>query len=139
MGGKSKWKLWLLQCLQIFENESQFSRGRLRNNGAQDVYNIFGPDATIFFTDVDVIATLSFMRRCQILTIQSKSVYFPVLWSEKKSDPMSNVEYDIRNDNLYLDFDFHDPTQVSFGAVQLEKTTESKTLVDIENSTKENF
>ena len=59
------------------------SRGRLRNNGAKEAIKKFGSKATLLFTDIDVFSTIEFLQRCQSYSIQTHSVYFPVVWSEK--------------------------------------------------------
>ena len=68
----------------MLDKSNSLSRGRLRNNGATEALDFHGKDATFFFTDIDVFSSLHFMKRCQTFAATSRSVYFPIIWSQKK-------------------------------------------------------
>ncbi|XP_075248354.1 chondroitin sulfate N-acetylgalactosaminyltransferase 2-like [Convolutriloba macropyga] len=88
------------------DNSEQFSRGRLINTGAAKATKLFGPNVKLYFTDVDVFSTRTFLQRCKSFTLLSKSIYFPILWSQnrpREQNSQKNLNYKLEND-----FTFHD-------------------------------
>ena len=82
-----------------------FTRGWFRNFGATKALELFGKDATFFFTDIDVFSSFQFLRRCQTLVVKSRSAYFPIIWSQKKpvgasSDPNSTEDDPVQVDDV---------------------------------------
>ncbi|XP_075247807.1 chondroitin sulfate N-acetylgalactosaminyltransferase 1-like [Convolutriloba macropyga] len=83
----------------VFNNADLFSRGMFLNRGAKEAAELFRRDVLIFFTDIDVLATEPFLKRCKSLTIESQSVYFPIFWHQKNPhQKTSQRNFDLRED-----------------------------------------
>jgi len=72
----------------VINNVGDFSRGLYINRGAEKARQLYGPEVNLFFTDIDVLSSLPFLNRCQSFSMKNKSVYFPILWNQKK--PQNN-------------------------------------------------
>ena len=62
----------------------------------------FGRAFTMFMSDVDMIASSLFFERCARFAVESQSVYFPIVWKEKKPKHKSRVKMN----ELNLRYDF---------------------------------
>ena len=71
----------LLDRIDIVSIAGQFSRGLALNSGAKFVKGSCS-NCTLFFCDVDVTFTQEMLNRCRLLAEPSKSVYFPILFSQ---------------------------------------------------------
>jgi chondroitin sulfate synthase len=69
--------------LHLVELQHKFSRSIGCETGA----SLFPPSALLFFIDVDMIFTKDFLTRLRLNTIESKQVYFPIVFSQYDLNP----------------------------------------------------
>ena len=62
--------------ISIINVQGEFARGLGLHHGTVH----FKDDQLLFFVDVDLEINADFLRRCQLNTIQSKQVYFPIFY-----------------------------------------------------------
>lgn len=72
--------------IQLIEVNGPFSRALALEKGAK----AFPNDSLLFFLDVDVVLDLGVLERIRLNTIQSKQVYFPVVFSEYDPEYIEN-------------------------------------------------
>lgn len=77
----------------------EFSRGLALEIGASQYKN----DSLLFLCDVDVVFNSSFIDRCRSNTIQGRSVYYPILFSQFQT---ASVTASVRNNPYLLDKNF---------------------------------
>ncbi|XP_041464251.1 chondroitin sulfate synthase 1-like [Lytechinus variegatus] len=68
--------------MKVIQAQGDFSRGLALELGAGQ----YGPDALMFFVDVDMYLSQGFLNRCRMNTDRRKSVYFPVVFSQYSPD-----------------------------------------------------
>jgi chondroitin sulfate synthase len=76
-------KKYLTSNLKVIEVNGNFSRSVACEVGAASYHST----ALIFFVDIDMIFTRDFLLRVRLNTIESKQVYFPIVFSEFDPSP----------------------------------------------------
>ncbi|GIY12695.1 chondroitin sulfate synthase 1 [Caerostris darwini] len=72
--------------IRLIEAKGPFSRAAALETGAK----AFSLNSLLFFVDVDLVLDLGVMERIRLNTIQSKQVYFPVVFSEYDPEYIEN-------------------------------------------------
>lgn len=113
---------YLNEHLRVIPVKANFSRSVACEIGAA----LYSSKSLIFFVDVDILFSREFLLRVRMNTIESKQVYFPIVFSEYDPDPglvneSNNSDNKNNNKPLMNHFEYNSETgywrQFGFGIV----------------------